>query len=87
MDLKIVTFTGDSTQFLVDDPDNNGAIASAMRANTSSALGMCDTEMEKLVKDPGNYTVKNVSDIYDLYDVFRQREDAVMLYGVIAFRE
>lgn len=77
MKLKLVTWDGDLTQFLVEADTNLEAIHKAIGANLQ--LGDCDEEIEEDVHDLTTYTVEDV-DFGLLSEIFK-RTDYIGTYG------
>lgn len=77
MKLKLVTWEGDLTQFLVEANTNLEAIRKAIKANLQ--IGDCDEEIEKDIHDLTAYTVEDV-DFSLLSEIFR-RTDYIGTYG------
>ncbi len=75
--LKLVTWEGDLTQFLVDAETNMEAIQKAIEANLQ--IGDCDEEIEADLHDLTAYTVEDV-DFSLLSEIFR-RTDYIGTYG------
>ena len=61
MNLKLVTFDIDLTQFLVDARTNDEAIQRAIELNNSEFLGKMDDDHWICTNDKHNYTVDDVS--------------------------
>ncbi len=74
--LKLVTWEGDLTQFLVDANTNVEAIRKAIEANLQ--IGDCDEESED-INDIATYTVEDV-DFSLLSEIF-ERTDYIGTYG------
>lgn len=71
MNLKLVTWDGDLTQFLVDANTNLEAIKKAIEANLKlGELGDCDDEIEDDIHDLTTYEVEDV-DFSLLGEIFR----------------
>ncbi len=77
MNLKLVTWDGDLTQFLVEAETNLEAIRKAVEANLH--IGDCDEEIEEDIHDLTTYTVEDV-DFSLLGEIF-QRTDYIGTYG------
>lgn len=75
--LKLVTWEGDLTQFLVEADTNLEAIRKAVEANLR--LGDCDEEIEEDIHDLTAYKVEDV-DFSLLREIF-QRTDCLGIYG------
>lgn len=71
MNLKLVTWDGDLTQFLVDANTNLEAIKKAVEANLK--LGDCDDEIEADIHDLTTYEVEDV-DFNLLGEIFRRTD-------------
>ena len=76
MNLKMVTWDGDLTQFLVEADTNLEAIRKAVKANLQ--IGDCDEEIEDDIHDLTTYTVEDV-DFSLLMEIF-QRTDLIGPY-------
>ena len=85
MNLKLVTFEIDYTQFLVDEIDNDKALEAAIEANKSNFLGDWDPEeiTETGMFDPGNYTIEEVNDMNMLAEIVRRDDYCGIINGVI----
>ena len=77
MNLKMVTWEGDLTQFLVEADTNLEAIRKAVEANLQ--IGDCDEEIKEDVHDLTAYTVEDV-DFGLLSEIFK-RTDYIGTYG------
>lgn len=77
MNVKIVTWDGDLTQFLVEADTNVEAIRKAKEANF--LIGNVDDEIIDDMKDPTTYTVEDV-DFSLLCQIFG-RNDYMGIYG------
>ena len=75
--IKLVTWEGDLTQFLVEADTNLKAIRKAVEANLR--LGDCDEEIEEDIHDLTTYTVEDVD--FDLLNELFQRTDYIGKYG------
>ena len=75
--LKLVTWDGDLTQFLVEADTNLEAIRKAVKANLQ--IGDCDEEIEEDIHDLTTYTVEDV-DFSLLSEIFK-RTDYIGTYG------
>lgn len=86
MDLVLVTFDIDLTQFLINVSDDVDPIEEAIRANIHlGELGNNPDLTLDEVKDKSNYTVSDVEDMFDLYQIIK-RTDCSGKYGdVIIF--
>ena len=81
MNLKLVTWEGDLTQFLVEADTNLKAIRKAVEANLQ--IGDCDEEIEEDIHDLTTYTVEEVdfnllSEIFGRTDYIGVYEEAVV---------
>ena len=75
INLKMVTWDGDLTQFLVEADNNLGAIKKAVEANLK--LGDCEGDTD--IHDLSTYKVEDV-DFNLLKELFR-RTDCLGIYG------
>lgn len=71
MNLKMVTYELDDTQFLVDAETNEDAIQKAIHAicNTYLLDEFDSEEDERDAKDSSNYTVESINDMKRLYSI------------------
>ena len=85
MNLKLVTFEIDYTQFLVDEIDNDKAIEAAIEVNKSYFFGEWDLEeiTETEMFDSGNYTIEEVNDMNMLAEIVRRNDYCGIINGVI----
>lgn len=87
LNLKMVTYEGDLTQFLVDSTSNDEAIRLAIQANKSDILGAYEEEFLEDMEDPTFYTVDDIDDINILGEIVR-RDDYIGNYnGTLIFRD
>ena len=85
MNIKMVTYEGDLTQFLVNTSSNDEAIQMAIQANKSDLLGPYEEEFLEDMEDPMCYTVDDIDDINILGEIIR-RDDYVGNYnGTLIF--
>lgn len=77
MNLKLVTYELDNTQFLVNAKTKEKAIEKAIDANcNSNLLGEFDCEEdEKDARDSKNYTVESIDTMEELYFICHFRND------------
>lgn len=77
MNLKMVTYELDLTQFLVDAETDKEAIQKAIHANCNShLLDEFDCEKdEKDARDSKNYTVESINTMEKLYFICHFRND------------
>lgn len=87
MNLLLVTFLYDYSEFLVDAQTDDEAIKYAMEANKSGVLGRVeDSEYEMGINDPTNYYVNFiVNDMNMLNEIIRRDDYAGIYNGVIIF--
>ena len=84
MNIKMVTYEGNLTQFLVNTSSNDEAIQMAIKANKSNLLGPYDDEDEENMQNPALYTIDDV-DMNLLGEIMR-RDDYVGNYnGTLIF--
>lgn len=71
MNLKMVNYELDDTQFLVDAETNEDAIQKAIHANCNTYLldEFDSEEDERDAKDSNNYTVESINDMKTLYSI------------------
>ena len=88
MTLKMVTWEGDFTQFLVNADTDSEAIAKSIKANFKYCSPGDDdeNEVEKNMRDPTTYSVEDVNfdllcEIFERTDICGKYEDAVVFNG------
>lgn len=81
MNLKMVTYELDDTQFLVNTETDEEAIQKAIHANCNTyLLNEFDSEEdEREAKDKSNYTVESIDTMESLYHLYYYRDDIVGL--------
>lgn len=81
MNLKMVTYELDDTQFLVDAETDEEAIQKAIHANCNTHLldEFDSEEDEREAKDDSNYTVECIDSMKSLYFICHFRDDIVGL--------
>jgi len=87
LNLKMVTYYGDLTQFIVDAKNYDEAIQKAIEANKSNLMGPYDEEFLEDMEDPANYSIDVVIDM-DLLGEIMRRNDYIGNYnGTLIFRD
>ena len=85
LNLKMVTYEGDLTQYIVDAKNYDEAIQKAIEANKSNLMGPYDEEFLEDMEDPANYSIDEVVDMNLLGEIMR-RDDYIGKYnGTLIF--
>ena len=85
MNLMLVTYEGDNSQFLVNTMNKKEAVLKAIDANLSPVFGPYDKEYEADIKEPDFYSVEEVKDMDFLGEIIK-RDDCIATYnGVVCF--
>jgi len=87
MNLWLVTFDLDYSQFLVDAKNIEEAIGKAIEVNKGNLLGKCDPEeiSEEEMNDRANYETYHVDDTNMLYNIIRRDDWVGIENGTIVF--
>lgn len=87
LNLKMIIYYGDLTQFIVDAKNYDEAIQKAIEANKSDLLGPYDEEFLEDIENPENYSIDTVIDM-DLLGEIMRRNDYIGNYnGTLIFRD
>ena len=82
MNLKLVTYDGDLTQFLVEADTDDEAIGIAIKANEN--LDEVDEDALETIRDPSLYSCEYV-DWYLLREIFERSDKNGEVEGAIVF--
>jgi len=84
MNLWLVTYEGDLTQFLIEETEKDKVVSQAITSNL--AYGNIDDELREDIKNPDNYTIEEVD--YWLLDGLFKRNDYCGIYeNAIVFND
>lgn len=76
MNLWLVTYEGDLTQFLIEGTDRKTIISEAIASNLT--YGRIDDDIRADIENPDNYTLEEVD--YNLLDGLFKRNDYCGIY-------
>ena len=85
MNLMLVTFDGDLSQFLVNAKDEKEAVRKAIAANLSSVFGSYNKEEESDIKNSEYYSVEKVNDMAFLGEIIKREDYITTFNNVICF--